>query len=348
MRSFLHGLSALFRPIPGPTAAFARTHRRVLALALLCIFSLSIFATAFFGVSVVTIIDGETTKVIRTFEQDVAALLRDSGFSLGEHDEIEQTESGLSRTIEILRAFPVTVTVDGTTRTEMVTGGTVADLLADLSIETAETDLLSLDRATPLSANLNLTISRVRYETVTEVNSIDFETVKKESADLLKGQTKKVTEGVPGEEVSTLRHTYVDGVLTESVLLSTERTRDPVSEEILVGTKPKTVSVPVATTDRDSIRASRVLTMRATAYPYGENGGWGDVTATGEKVRHGYVAVDPSVIPLGTRLYVEGYGYCVAKDTGGSIKGNRIDLFFGTKSECYSFGVRNVKVYVLS
>ena len=318
----------------------------MLALALLCIFSLSIFATAFFGVSVVTVIDGETTKVIRTFERDVTKLLRDSGFSLGEHDEIEQTESGLSRTIEILRAFPVTVTVDGTTLTEMVTGGTVADLLADLSIETAETDLLSLDRATPLSENLNLTISRVRYETVTEVNSIDFETVKKESADLLKGQTKKVTEGVPGEEVSTLRHTYVDGVLTESVLLSTERTRDPVNEEILVGTKPKTVSVAV--TDRDSIRASRVLTMRATAYTYGENGSWGNVTATGETVRHGYVAVDPSVIPLGTRLYVEGYGYCIAKDTGGSIKGNRIDLFFGTKSECYNFGVRNVKVYVLS
>lgn len=346
MRSFLHGLSALFRPIPGKTAAFARTHRRVLALALLCVFSLSIFATAFFGVSVVTIIDGETTKVIRTFESDAMKLLRDGGFALGEHDEIEQTESGLSRTIEILRAFPVTVTVDGTTLTEMVTGGTVADLLADLSIETAETDILSLDRTTPLSENLNLTISRVRYETVTEVNSIDFETVKKESADLLKGQTKTVTEGVPGEEVSTLRNTYVDGVLTESVVLSTERIREPVSEEILVGTKPKTISVAV--TDRDSIRASRVITMRATAYTYGENGGWGNVTATGEKVRYGYVAVDPSVIPLGTRLYVEGYGYCIAKDTGGSIKGNRIDLFFNTKSECYNFGVRNVKVYVLS
>ena len=346
MRSFFDGLSALFRPIPGKTAAFARTHRRALALTLLCIFSLSVFATAFFGTSVVTIIDGGTQKVVRSFEGDAAKLLADHGVVLGEFDEIEETESGLSRRIEVLRAFPVSVTVDGATTTEMVTGGTVADLLSALSIETAETDILSHERSAELTANLDLTISRVRYETVTEVSSIDFETVKKNSADLLKGQTKEVTAGVPGEQVSTLRHTYVDGVLTDTVLLSTERTREPVNAEVLVGTKPKTISV--STTDRDSIRASRVITMRATAYTYGENGAWGNVTATGEKVRYGYVAVDPSVIPLGTRLYIEGYGYAVAKDTGGSIKGNRIDLFFNTKGECYRFGVRNVKVYVLS
>ena len=77
------------------------------------------------------------------------------------------------------------------------------------------------------------------------------------------------------------------------------------------------------------------------------------ITASGTKARPGVVAVDPRVIPLGTELYIQSldgtndYGFAVAEDTGGSIKGNKIDLFFTTESQCYSFGRRNVKVYVL-
>lgn len=72
-----------------------------------------------------------------------------------------------------------------------------------------------------------------------------------------------------------------------------------------------------------------------------------DHTATGMKAQHGVVAVDPSVIPLGTRLYVEGYGNAIAADTGSAIKGNRIDLCFDTLSECNKYGRRTVKVEIL-
>jgi len=61
----------------------------------------------------------------------------------------------------------------------------------------------------------------------------------------------------------------------------------------------------------------------------------------------GGVAVDPKVVPLGTDLFVEGYGYAKAVDTGGLIKGNRIDVFLETSKECYNWGRRNVKVYIL-
>ena len=72
------------------------------------------------------------------------------------------------------------------------------------------------------------------------------------------------------------------------------------------------------------------------------------------KAQYGVVAVDPSVIPLGTKLYIEAvdgswtYGYAVAGDTGGAIKGNRIDLFFNSNAEAMSFGRRQAKVYVLN
>ena len=73
------------------------------------------------------------------------------------------------------------------------------------------------------------------------------------------------------------------------------------------------------------------------------------ITANGMKAGYGVVAVDPKVIPLGTKLYVEGYGYCIAADTGGAIKGNRIDLCYGTHSQALAsgFGHVNVKVYIL-
>ena len=71
------------------------------------------------------------------------------------------------------------------------------------------------------------------------------------------------------------------------------------------------------------------------------------VTASGMAAAVGRVAVDPRVIPLGTRLYIEGYGYAVAADTGGAIKGNRIDLYMDSESACNSFGRRNVTVHVL-
>jgi 3D (Asp-Asp-Asp) domain-containing protein len=91
----------------------------------------------------------------------------------------------------------------------------------------------------------------------------------------------------------------------------------------------------------------RTYSMVATAYSNLGNGPWGNKTATGARCRRGVVAVDPRVIRLGTRLYVEGYGECIALDTGSAIKGMRIDLFMDRESECNRWGRRRVKVVVL-
>ncbi|MPN17860.1 Cell wall-binding protein YocH [bioreactor metagenome] len=86
--------------------------------------------------------------------------------------------------------------------------------------------------------------------------------------------------------------------------------------------------------------------MVATAYTrYDE--GCGDYTYRGTYLRRGLVAVDPDVIPLGTKLYIPGYGHAMADDIGGAIQGNRIDLAMDTLNEAYNFGIRNVTVYVL-
>lgn len=118
------------------------------------------------------------------------------------------------------------------------------------------------------------------------------------------------------------------------------------------GTTTEVSSESTETTETDASNYSgQTLTMEATAYssdPADTLGG-GTVTATGQNLLENpmAVAVDPSVIPLGTRLYVEGYGEAIASDTGGAIQGNIIDVHFSTYEECIAWGRRTVQVTIL-
>jgi len=99
--------------------------------------------------------------------------------------------------------------------------------------------------------------------------------------------------------------------------------------------------------DGTRLEGRRLLTVTATAYGPGENGAWGDRTKLETSVGRGTVAVDPRVIPLRSRLWVEGYGFCVALDTGGAIKGLRIDLGCDSDEEAALFGRQRRRVLVL-
>lgn len=104
-----------------------------------------------------------------------------------------------------------------------------------------------------------------------------------------------------------------------------------------------------SSTSRGSFIRSHVLTMHASAYDPSAGRGASATgrTATGVRARKGVVAVDPKVVKLGTRLYVEGYGFAIAADTGGAIRGKRIDLCYNTRGEALRFGRRTVKVHIL-
>ncbi|WP_312855495.1 3D domain-containing protein [Litoribacterium kuwaitense] len=101
---------------------------------------------------------------------------------------------------------------------------------------------------------------------------------------------------------------------------------------------------------RGSSSGGKEIYVKSTAYTAYCTGCSGK-TATGYDLRANpdakVIAVDPNVIPLGTKVYVEGYGEAVAADTGSAIKGNRIDVFFPSKQKAYSWGVKNLKVRIL-
>lgn len=113
-------------------------------------------------------------------------------------------------------------------------------------------------------------------------------------------------------------------------------------------TTTTTTTSSTTTTTSTTTGYLKELTMTATAYT-----ATGNRTATGVwPVRNANgvstVAVDPNVIPLGTKLYIEGYGYAIAADTGGAIKGNKIDLYMNSNAQCINYGRRTVKVYIVS
>lgn len=120
----------------------------------------------------------------------------------------------------------------------------------------------------------------------------------------------------------------------------------------LLNNQPLTPSV---TRDNNSLTGApenykRVLNMTATAYAPGplDNGKWNNLTYMGGTVKHGVAAVDPRVIPMGTKLWIEGYGEAIAEDQGSAIKGNRIDLAFNDRKQALDYGIQNVKIYVLN
>ena len=186
--------------------------------------------------------------------------------------------------------------------------------------------------------------SGVEYETKIVYNNekyVDYEQV--------------VQKGSDGMKKTVYQELYVNGELISKSLEEEIVYIDPVEEIIEVGTKEYLLA-----TSRGGFRFEDEIEMVATAYDlsYESCGKYpGDpeygITASGAKAQPGTVAVDPSVIPLGTKLYIAStdgspdYGFATALDTGGAIKGYRIDLFMEDGTDANNFGIRQVKVYVL-
>jgi len=196
------------------------------------------------------------------------------------------------------------------------------------------------------SPKADATVIALTVKEVVQRESIPYTTLRKSSTELRSGTSKTVRAGKNGEKQVKYR-VYSEGdeeVRREAV--SSSILHKPVQEVVKVGT----VAAKRFASRGGYYSGGKVVSMIATGYSASaaENGGsTSGRTATGLKIGHGVVAVDPNYIPLGTRLYIEGYGYAVAADTGGAIKGHRIDLGHDTRSEARKVGRRSVRVHIL-
>lgn len=150
---------------------------------------------------------------------------------------------------------------------------------------------------------------------------------------------QKGVAGIEGEIIETV--TYKDGS-QRKVLVESWVEKEPVTHKVNIGTQYDLQKTVIG---EHEVYYWKTLTVLATSYDrncYGCN----DITATGAKLRKGIIAVDPRVIPLHTKMYVPGYGFGQAEDTGGAVKGNKIDLGFYDLSEGY-WSRRWVTIYII-
>jgi len=172
---------------------------------------------------------------------------------------------------------------------------------------------------------------------------IPYSTLRKATSQLRSGTYRTVREGSNGEKEVIYRvYSRVDGVELRREVVSTRLLKNPVSEVIEEG---RTAQLP----SRGYFSGRRVVTMSATWYdPYHDGSSNHGRTFSGLLGGYGVVAVDPRFVPIGTRLYIEGYGYAIAADTGGAIKGNRIDLAIDSQHDVRNIkDMRHVKVHIL-
>lgn len=293
--------------------------------------------------AVTVYIDGQEYAAFTTLADDSEKWLELAGVEIYDGDVV--AVDGTS--VYIDRAFYVTVKADGGQTVLRTVEATVSDVLAQAEIEYNDGDIINIPLDETVSGESVIELNRVSSSTVTETETVEYETEKVNTDELYIGQTKVKTAGQNGKIEYTYAVTYVDGVETERQLVGQETVKETVNKVVLVGTKKK----PTVVTSSTPTSYKAVYTMTATAYTYGNDGG--NMTATGIRPYRGIVAVDPNVIPLGTKLYIETsdgsyvYGTAVAADTGGAIKGNKIDVFLETYGECRNFGRRTVNVYVL-
>jgi len=218
---------------------------------------------------------------------------------------------------------------------------TVADLLETLDIALDPLDRSDPSPDTSLTDGMVIRITRVTCREIVEEEPIPPDTVVLADADMPAGFTKVLLSGKEGLLRRVVRIWQKDGEETLRAPIAEEVIREPTHTIVLRGAH----GTPTRGGDR-----RHPLMMEATAYEPGPRscGRWATgYTATGVRARRGVVAVDDRVIPMGARLYVAGYGFAVAADRGGAIKGMRIDLCFPTYDEAIRFGRRRVKVYLL-
>lgn len=331
--------------------------RRVFAGAVMCAVTLTMALHVSVNTRVVTVNDGQESRVVVTMHDDPYQVLDVVGVQLETGDEISVDE--INDTIEIDRAKVVEVKADGLSTLLYMTEGTVGDALKKAEVSVGKLDTLSHKKATAIEDGMQIVVDRVAYEEYKVTKAVDYEVEYKYTSVLRPGQSKVQTYGKEGERTITYRKIIVNGKVVETEKVSEKVTKKPVNKVVLKGTKLGTpMSKAPFEIDLDEggqpVKYKKVLTGQCTAYT-NENGVCGSYTSTGKHVKVGLVAVDPRVIPYGTKLWITSadgkvvYGYAVAADTGSAMrKGHAlVDLFMDTLAECYSFGRRTMKVYVL-
>lgn len=289
-------------------------------------------------------VDGQTIT-LQTRALTVQGALEEAGVVLQKADgyELVGEEEKLNdgATIEVTRAMPVKVWKAGRTTEYTIGRKTVREVLNAVGVDYKGFQVYpGLD--TEVTPDMTIHIISPTNKLTTETRDIPYEVEMRNNDNLPRGRQNVISPGQNGQEKVTYREIKV-GSETVRQELNREVLSEPVPEIVEVGTGN---NLNMIETSRGFVRYRSARTVEASAYTMAEGSGTG-LTSTGVVPYHGVVAVDPDVIPYGTRMYIPGYGFAVAADCGGAINGNTIDLFMEDYGDAISWGRRDVTVYFL-
>ncbi len=280
----------------------------------------------------------------------VEEVLNRTGITLAENQSVTPSLNTVIQgdmNIYVYNAKTVKLITNGTEMSVKAPEGTVENALNILGYSVTDDDILSVDKNAQIEDGMKITLKKVKYVDEVSTEKIAYDTVEKDSDEILTGESEVSQKGVDGEKQVTKRCKYIDGKYDSTKVIDEKVTKEPVDKIVLNGTKKAT------TTDSSGAPVSYryMVSGSGTAYTAAP----GSLTATGAEVYEGGVAVNPAIIPYGSKLYIEAadgshvYGYATAIDTGGALMDGSaiVDLFYFSYDDCVNFGRRDVNVYVL-
>lgn len=328
---------------PSRSARNSKTHYLIAAFVPAAIVVLAITGFVWAQKEVRLVVDGMPRNVA-TQASDVEALLAAAGVSVDSNDVVSPalgSEIRNDMTVVVRHSTPVTLRFGDKDIELDVVGERVADALVAAGIDPADNPGVKPALDAPLRPQMTVTIPDAFVRIVRQDATIEPDVHSTKDPTLVRGAKQVVTEGQPGRLMRVFSVVVENGVETTPVLTAESVVTEPKAAVVAVGTGKRTWVEPA-----DHGGSPRRLRVETTGYS-AQQADLNDITATGAKAVKGVIAVDPDVIPLGTHVYVPGYGYAVAADTGGAIDGRRVDLCFSTVAECMRWGRRSVTITIL-
>lgn len=310
--------------------------------------------------------NGKTGEYL--FAGRVSEFLASQGIEPDESTQLNVSLSAIctdGMEITLAALHSVTVNADGESVTVSTASSNVGALLEELGITMGEDDEVEPSADTPLSDGLTVDVLRVEYKSYTKNETVPFSKKTEYSSSMSKGTSKITQKGVNGKKSVVYKEKTVNGETVSTTVESEKEILAPVPQIKTVGThtggnnRVIRNSAPISelkmpskySVGANGVPSSYKYTIKGKAAAYCVPGG---TTATGKKVKPGYIAVNPNQIPYGTEMYIVSddgvvYGYAIAADTGGFTKQGKfvVDLYMNSTSQCYAWGSRNVTIYVL-
>ena len=348
--------------------------QRLLAVVLMVTILAVLLSVTVFAQNSYVITDGDNVTVYQSYSSDPDKVLEEAGIELSKEDTYTTTyNDGVGR-INIQRMQMVTILNRGSQLDVGSYGETVGELFDRLGITIGANDLVSCEMDSQTYDGMTISIVNKEIEVFEYDAVVPYETKYYEDPSLAPGEEIVLIQGVNGVIHYEMQVTEKNGVEVSREVLNENVKKEVVNELVIRGPRSKIPDEPEGTDHKlaegdakgytlSTDGSNTITTDTGTVYTYTDTihclatayacDGYIGHNYSGAWARVGTIAVDPKLIPLGTKMYVVSddgefvYGFCVAEDIGGGIKGHRIDLYFDSFEDCAQFGARDCTVYIL-